>query len=92
MEYEARLRGLHRVIFSKTISPRLWNTKPACAGYGGIITQRPLVPRSRGANDAPNAAFSTDFSLRRCGEMTVWQHCVLMHEKEFSRFMRGATV
>ncbi len=50
------------------------------------------VPYSRGANDAPNAAFSTDFSLRRCGEMTVWQHCVLVHEKEFSRFMQGATV
>jgi len=29
---EARLRGLYRIIFSKTISPRLWNAKTACAG------------------------------------------------------------
>jgi hypothetical protein len=29
---EARLRGLERIIFSKTISPRLRNAKPACAG------------------------------------------------------------
>jgi len=33
MECEARLRGLYRIIFSKTISPRLWNAKPACVGY-----------------------------------------------------------
>ena len=32
MECEARLRGLERIIFSKTISPRLRNAKPACAG------------------------------------------------------------
>jgi hypothetical protein len=38
---EARLRGLYRIIYSKTISPRLDKAKPACAGYGGIITQRP---------------------------------------------------
>jgi hypothetical protein len=38
---EARLRGLWRVISSKTISPRLTRAKPACAGYGGIISQRP---------------------------------------------------
>ena len=29
---EARLRGLYRIISSKTISPQLWDTKPACAG------------------------------------------------------------
>ena len=29
---KARLRGLWRIICSKTISPRLWNAKPACAG------------------------------------------------------------
>jgi hypothetical protein len=29
---EARLRGLERIIFSKTISPRLRDAKPACAG------------------------------------------------------------
>jgi len=32
---EARLRGLERIMYSKTISPRLWNAKPACAGYAG---------------------------------------------------------
>jgi hypothetical protein len=31
-ECEARLRGLYRIISSKTISPRLRNAKPACAG------------------------------------------------------------
>ncbi len=30
---EARLRGLYRIIYSKTISPRLYEAKPACAGY-----------------------------------------------------------
>jgi len=29
---EARLRGLARIIYSKTISPRLARAKPACAG------------------------------------------------------------
>ena len=29
---EARLRGLERIISSKTISPRLSRAKPACAG------------------------------------------------------------
>jgi hypothetical protein len=41
IECEARLRGLYRIISSKTISPRLWKAKPACAGYGGLFTQRP---------------------------------------------------
>jgi len=40
---EARLRGLYRIISSKTISPRLWNAKPACAGCGGLFTQRPYA-------------------------------------------------
>ncbi len=31
-ECEARLRGLERMMYSKTISPRLRNAKPACAG------------------------------------------------------------
>ena len=26
---------------SATISPQLWKVKPACAGYGGLCTQRP---------------------------------------------------
>jgi hypothetical protein len=38
---KARLRGLYRIISSKTISPRPWNAKPACAGYGGLFPQRP---------------------------------------------------
>jgi hypothetical protein len=40
---KARLRGLYRIIYSKTISPRLWNARPACAGYGGLCTQRPYA-------------------------------------------------
>jgi len=35
MECEARLRGLERMMYSKTISPRLWDAKPACAGESG---------------------------------------------------------
>ncbi len=38
---EARLRGLWRIISSKTISPRLARAKPACAGYTGLFIQRP---------------------------------------------------
>ena len=38
---EARLRGLYRIISSKTISPRLYGAKPACAGYTGLSIQRP---------------------------------------------------
>jgi len=41
MRDEAHLRGLYRIIYSKTISPRLWDAKPACAGFGGLFTQRP---------------------------------------------------
>ncbi len=36
---KARLRGLWRIISSKTIRPRLHKAKPACAGSTGI-TQR----------------------------------------------------
>jgi len=28
---EGRLRGLYRIMYSTTISPRLWNAQPACA-------------------------------------------------------------
>ena len=38
---EARLRGLWRIIYSKTISPRLARAKPACAGYTRLFIQRP---------------------------------------------------
>jgi len=41
MQGEARLRGLYQIIYSKTISPRLWNAKPVCAGYTGLFLQRP---------------------------------------------------
>jgi hypothetical protein len=34
---KARLRGLYRIIYSKTISPRLGKAKPACAGYTGLF-------------------------------------------------------
>ena len=49
MQGEARLRGLYRIIYSKTISPRLWNAKPACAGYGGLFPQRPSGSRASNA-------------------------------------------
>jgi len=42
---EGRLRGLYRIMYSKTISPRLWNAKPAYAGYTGSCLQRPWRPR-----------------------------------------------
>ena len=47
MECKARLRGLYRIIYSKTISPRLWNAKPACAGYSrqNFIRADPSYPR-----------------------------------------------
>jgi len=32
-ECEGRLRGLYRIMYSKTISPRLRDAKLACAGY-----------------------------------------------------------
>ena len=35
---EDRLRGLYRIISSKTISPRLWNAKPAGAGESGVFS------------------------------------------------------
>ena len=38
---EARLRGRERIIYSKTISPRLYKAKPACAGSTGSFLQRP---------------------------------------------------
>ena len=38
---EARLRGRERIMYSKTISPRLWDAKPAGAGESGGIVQRP---------------------------------------------------
>jgi hypothetical protein len=41
MRGEARLRGLWRIISSKTIRPRLSRAKPACAGYTGVITHQP---------------------------------------------------
>jgi hypothetical protein len=43
---EARLRGLERIIYSKTISPRLCEAKPACAGWSGLFLQRHLGRRS----------------------------------------------
>jgi hypothetical protein len=41
MQGKARLRGLWRNNYSKTISPRLCKAKPACAGYTGLFIQRP---------------------------------------------------
>ena len=41
MQGEARRRGLYRIIYSKTTSPRLTRAKPAGAGYTGLFIQRP---------------------------------------------------
>jgi hypothetical protein len=41
MECEARLRGLYRIIFSKSISPQLGKAKPACASSTGLFLQKP---------------------------------------------------
>jgi len=46
---EARLRGLERIISSKTISPRLSKTKPACAGYTELFRAYPNNPAARTA-------------------------------------------
>ena len=40
MRGEARLRGLYRIISSKSISPRLGEAKPACAGESGFRSPR----------------------------------------------------
>ena len=52
MQGEARLRGLWRIIYSKTISPRLTRAKPACAGYTGLFVQRPSFRSPREARGA----------------------------------------
>ncbi len=46
---EARLHGLERNNDAKTISPRLWEAKPACAGQN-------RVPCSRSVRDATSGA------------------------------------
>ena len=39
---EARLRGLERIMYSKTISPRLCKAKPACAGATLLVRAEAL--------------------------------------------------
>ena len=62
---KARLRGLWRIISSKTISPRLSRAKPACAGYTGLFLQRPLFQSSRGARFQRNVDRNLFRSSRR---------------------------
>jgi hypothetical protein len=45
---KARLRGLYRIISSKTISPRPGEATPACAGETGLFLQRPYALGWRG--------------------------------------------
>jgi len=52
MECKARLRGLYRIISSRTISPRLWNAKPACAGEN-------RAPSFRNRRDAASGAHAS---------------------------------
>jgi hypothetical protein len=40
---KARLRGLWRIMYSKTIHPRLCEAKLACAGESGLCIQRPYT-------------------------------------------------
>jgi len=40
---EGRRRGLYCIMYSKTISPRLGDAKPAGAGYTGLFFQRPYA-------------------------------------------------
>ena len=47
---EARLRGLYRIIYSKTISPRPDEAKPACAGFGSLF--KTISPRPDEAKPA----------------------------------------
>jgi len=42
---EARLRGLERIMYSKTISPRLCRAKPACAGATSLVRAEALPER-----------------------------------------------
>jgi len=42
-ECEGRLRWRERSNCSKTISPRLWDAKAACAGESRVIAQRPYA-------------------------------------------------
>ena len=68
MQGEARLRGLYRSNCSKTISPRLWKAKPACAGYDGLLLQRPSFRSPRGECDSEECStLSIGFNL--------WENC-----------------
>ena len=40
---KARLRGRGRIMYSKTIHPRLCEATPACAGESGLCIQRPYT-------------------------------------------------
>jgi len=59
---EARLRGLWRNNYSKTISPRLCKAKPACAGYAGLLTS--LQKRTAETPRAQRTLMETWQSLR----------------------------
>ena len=52
-----------RNIFSKSISPRLWNAKPACTGYTGLCIQRPSALRSPGRSPPARNANSSSNPL-----------------------------
>ena len=68
-ECEARLRGLERSMYSKTISPRLGNAKPACAGYTGLFFSKTITSAVHAAalhTDGMNIGSS-------------WEGCALPH-------------
>jgi len=47
MRGDARLRGRERIMYSKTIHPRLCEATPACAGESGLFVRRPSARRRR---------------------------------------------
>ena len=67
MECKARLRGLYRIISSKTISPRPGEAKTACAGQSGLFLQRPSALGYPGRSP-PSRAMADIYSK------TIFQH------------------
>jgi len=66
---EGRLRGLERMMYSKTIRPRLRNAKPACAGYTGLY--RFSLMASHWLSSTPPQLYSSPkpcVELSSCGD------------------------
>ena len=75
---EARLRGLERIMYSKTISPRLCKAKPACAGATLLVRAEALPEHgeapaglARGRSCGLKPFLSTWKPLRGYGVLTA---------------------